>query len=295
MKKIAFIILVASILSACLSTPSQLTVTPEATPTLAPTNTPTPTLHPDFIALQESIAASGTRFSLQTDGHIYDGETPIPGLTVASNGTITLVVNGETTTLAPADVDFDDENGITIDGYSQDLENGSWVEVVNPAMTEIIDLLGQYQIDPETYTITEDKDGVVSVTMKVVESGGETEKVVMRSSEFGIQHDLAFAVDVVVANNCESKPEFKPLQNTGYPPATITTKLTNYFHQIREELSYYGGANFTSRFLIDRENSCWGEIGDGTGFIYRDLQGVERLIKLIPMTKEEVQAFVVDR
>ncbi|MBN8654124.1 MAG: hypothetical protein J0M11_00195 [Anaerolineae bacterium] len=295
MKKNVFIILVASLLSACLSTPSQLTVTPEATSTLPPTPIPTPTLHPDFIALQESIIASGTRFSLQADGHIYDGETPIPGLTVASNGTITLVVNGETTTLAPADVDFDDENGITIDGYSQDPENGSWGEAVNPAMTEIIDLLGQYQIDPETYTITEDEDGVVSVTMKVVESGEESEKIVMRSSEFGIQHDLEFAVDGIAANSCESKPEFQPRTSTGRVPFEISKKLLEYIRVIRDELGYYGGTNFFTNVLIDRKKVCWGHIGDGYNLLYRDENGVARLIKLIPVSEEEAWAFATDR
>lgn len=135
MKKITFIILVASILSACQSTPSQLTVTPEATSNLlpnSPTHIPTPTLHPDFISTQESIAASGERFTLQLDGLIYDGETPIPGVTVAPNGTMTLTVNGEPIPLDFADVSFDDEQGVSIQGYQLDRITGlEWWKLVS--------------------------------------------------------------------------------------------------------------------------------------------------------------------
>jgi hypothetical protein len=53
-------------------------------------------------------------------------------MTVAPDGTMTLTVNGETVTLDPADVDFDDEKGITIDGYEWDATAndgaGAWVE-----------------------------------------------------------------------------------------------------------------------------------------------------------------------
>lgn len=121
--------LAAILLSACLS-PSggapQVTVTSEVTVTLTPMLTPT--FHPDFIVLQESIAGSGKRFTLQADGLLYDGETRIPGMTVAPDGTMTLTVNGETITLDPADVDFDDEAGITIDGYEWDADEEAWVE-----------------------------------------------------------------------------------------------------------------------------------------------------------------------
>ncbi|MCE7860025.1 MAG: hypothetical protein DYG86_09595 [Chloroflexi bacterium CFX2] len=118
------------LLTACVFTP-QATVTPDATVTLPPI--PTPTLHPQMSALQEKITASGDRFTLDAaNGLIYDGETLIPGLTVAPDGAMSLTVNGESVTLDPADVDFDDENGITIDGYEWDPDAndgaGAWVE-----------------------------------------------------------------------------------------------------------------------------------------------------------------------
>lgn len=125
------------IIAACSTSASQVTVTSEVTVTLPPPPTeplvPTPTLHPQFAALQETIAASGGRFTLGADGLLYDNNTSIPGITVALDGTMTLTVNGETVTLDPADVNFDDENGISIDGYDWDEEQGGWVETMSEA------------------------------------------------------------------------------------------------------------------------------------------------------------------
>lgn len=139
MKKIAFLFGIVLVLSGCLS-PSE--GTPQVTVTLMPISTPT--LRPEFVAFQQTIADSGSRFTLQADGLIYDGETPIPGLTVAPDGTMTLDVNGETVTLDPADVDFDDENGISIKGYEfQDTDDDgnpdSWVKA-NETVTANFDL-----------------------------------------------------------------------------------------------------------------------------------------------------------
>lgn len=106
----------------------QVTVTPEATVTLPPVSTPT--LHPDFIALQESIAASSGRFSLHADGQLYDGDTPIPGVIVMPDGKMMLTVDGDKEiVLLPNGYDFDDEEGFTVKGMVYDEETGSWVEV----------------------------------------------------------------------------------------------------------------------------------------------------------------------
>jgi hypothetical protein len=78
--KTHILILCSMVFSISACSPAQ----PQVTVTLPPA--PTPTLHPQFAALQEKIAASGGRFTLQADGLIYDGETPIPGLTVAFGG-----------------------------------------------------------------------------------------------------------------------------------------------------------------------------------------------------------------
>jgi hypothetical protein len=151
----------------------------------------------------------------------------------------------------------------------------------------------QYGLDPDGVTIAE-VDGVVSVTMKVGEPGEEVEKVIMRSSEFGIQHDPGFAVDTIAKNNCEPT-DIKPRANDGLIGQDISLELRNYFYELRAELGYYGGTNFTNTVLIDRENQCWGELDDGRDLIYRDKNEMGQLIKLIPMTQEEVVAFVVDR
>lgn len=170
--------LIVFLLSACQFAP-QVTVTSEVTVTLPPTETPipTPTLNPQFAALQEKIASSGTRFTLNgSDGMIYDGSTPIPGLTVASDGKITLTVNGETVTLDLADVDFDDENGISIDGYELDEVTGAWVEAISPAQEQFnadmekwkIDLEG---VDKDKFEVSTSEDGKITLTEK--ESGKE--------------------------------------------------------------------------------------------------------------------------
>lgn len=162
MKK--WIILTVLLISAC--TP-QVTVTSEVTVTSTPLPTetpiPTPTLHPAFIEIQEKIENSGTRFTLQADGTVHDGSETIPGLTVVPDGIIALTVNGETVTFDPADVDFDDETGITIDGYKWDATAnggaGAWVEAMSPAESQLhvdmekwgIDLEGK---DVEKYSVT---------------------------------------------------------------------------------------------------------------------------------------------
>jgi hypothetical protein len=135
MKKINFIVVTAYILSACLSpsvdVPQQAIATLEVP--LTSTSIPTPTLHPEFTALQESIAAASERFSLNSaDGRIYDSNTPIPGIIVTSDGIIILTVEGETVIIDPANVSFNDEKGIAIEGYHLDKKTDlEWRESVS--------------------------------------------------------------------------------------------------------------------------------------------------------------------
>lgn len=145
MKKMFFFLLFpALLLSACLSPsgdqPAPQTDSPlpprEGTQSL-PSPTlgegtgvrATPTLHPEFIALQQTIAATGERFILQADGTIWDNESAaaVQGLRVDNNGVMTIMVNGEEVTLDPADVTWDDEGGVKVKGYDLD-ENGDWVK-----------------------------------------------------------------------------------------------------------------------------------------------------------------------
>lgn len=127
-KSILFFIVLTSILAGC-SAP-QVTVTSKVTATLTPLSTetpiPTPTLHPQFIEVQEKIAASGQRFTLNQDGTVKDGSEIIPGLTVTPNGTMMLIVGDEEIELDSSNISFDDEKGISIVGYEQN-EEGEWV------------------------------------------------------------------------------------------------------------------------------------------------------------------------
>lgn len=128
-KYILLLLMLASIISGCAP---QVTVTSEVTFTLPPpTALPTPTLHPDFITLQEQIAAAGERFTLNPDGTVQDGAATIPGLQVAVDGKITLTVNGEQVEVDPSTMNFDDENGLSFDGY-EDLNSDHVWEVVEP-------------------------------------------------------------------------------------------------------------------------------------------------------------------
>lgn len=123
-----------------------------------PTETPisTPTLHPEFIALQETIASFGERFTLQADGTIWDseGKVVLPGIRVDKNGEMTIIVNGETVTLDPADVKFDD-NGVKIKGLELD-DSGEWVEV---QVGYTMDQLGKMS-EAERLGAAPDKDGL---------------------------------------------------------------------------------------------------------------------------------------
>ena len=130
--------LLALILAACSSPP--VTVTSEMTvPSLPPTATvlPAPTLHPQFVTLQDSIAASGETFTLLPNGTLEqrtsEGAVTVPGLAVDKNGVMTLQVTlqGQSlkVTLSPEDVNFDDDTGVSVKGYTQD-ENGKWVEAI---------------------------------------------------------------------------------------------------------------------------------------------------------------------
>jgi hypothetical protein len=111
----------------------QVTVTPEATVTSTPPPTstpiPTPTLHPEFIALQEQIAASGGRYTLQVDGTIWDNVSaaPVQGLRVDNNGVMTMIVGDEPIPIESGSIKFTSD-GVEIDGYELD-EDGEWVEV----------------------------------------------------------------------------------------------------------------------------------------------------------------------
>lgn len=177
MKK--WIVLIAILFSACTS---QVTVTSKVIVTSVPLSTatpiPTPTLNPAFVEFQEKIESSGTRFTLNgPDGLIYDGESPIPGLIVAPNGTMTLTINSEIVPLDPSDVSFDDEKGIIINGYEQD-ENGVWVEAISQGEKQLELDVYKWDVDVTNYQVNIGENG--STTLTSNESG----KVVYRDGSW---------------------------------------------------------------------------------------------------------------
>jgi len=90
-----------------------------------------PTLHPQFVALQDQIAASGERFILMPDGTIQDGAIPISGLNVDKNGVMTLQVDDQIVELSFEDLSFGD-SGIEVKGYTFNKETGVWQPALTP-------------------------------------------------------------------------------------------------------------------------------------------------------------------
>ena len=132
-----FIILLLFLLAACVADAPQVTVTSEVTVTLLPltaTAIPTPTLYPQFVTLQDQIAASGERFDLLPDGTIQetipDGVKVVPGLSVDKNGQIKLMVDGQEIVIASTDVTFDDDRGVIVERYSFDQQKNEWLPAV---------------------------------------------------------------------------------------------------------------------------------------------------------------------
>ena len=145
MKQSVLYFLIAFIFTACLSpsgdqsmpqavvtsTPQTSEVPPtgtvsETSEVLTPTPIPTPTTHPQVIAIQEKIAASGETFTLNADGQIEvqteEGMTIVPDIQVQPDGTMTFTHNGEEFT---ANTETLEINGQTI--RFQDTEGKTWV------------------------------------------------------------------------------------------------------------------------------------------------------------------------
>lgn len=202
-KSTLFLIFIASMVYACAP---QVTVTPTPLPTETPI--PTPTLHPQFAALQEKIAASGGRFTLSPQGTIEDNGVPIPGLTVAPDGTMTFIVNGEIVTLDPANVSFDDEKGVSIKGYQ-------WDKTAN-------DGAGAWEMAlPEG--LQQNADGTYSLTL------GDGTIVKLDASQVGFENGQVTVLDDGYFVGKEGKWLMTPQQlwqkqveKWGIDPATVT-------------------------------------------------------------------------
>jgi len=158
------------ILIAC--TP-QVTVTSEVTVTLPPptdTPIPTPTLHPEFIELQNLINDSSEKFILLPDGTIEeltaDGTKQIiPNLKIDQNGIINIVFNNEHIVIEQSQIAFDDENGVVIEGYTLD-KNGEWVVAISEAVTAVTTQMDAWHVDPATYTCAEIGENVICTDLE---------------------------------------------------------------------------------------------------------------------------------
>lgn len=87
---------------------------------------------PEFVALQEKVAAAGERYTLTPQGTIEDqtdqGVTVLPGIKATPEGEITLATKEGNITLPASSVVFDENGALTIEGY--EYVDGVWQKAV---------------------------------------------------------------------------------------------------------------------------------------------------------------------
>ena len=190
MKKVLLFAFVL-ILTACSAQAPQVTVTfaQRVTVTLPPptaTIIPTPTLHPEVLALQQQVAANGTKYSLGSDGILKDetGEQ-VKGIEInPATGEITIMVNDAEVTIEADKVSISD-GGITIEGYAFDVVTGNSVidlassEAAQPTMT-LLNELG----------VTVGADGIVDLQMD-----GDTVVIIEKSTGEDVGRDGLLTLD----------------------------------------------------------------------------------------------------
>ena len=197
MKKISIILFIftstalSTSLAACSVQQPQVTATSEVTVTsLPPTATiiPTSTLHPQFIEVQEQIAASGERFTLLSDGTIQDGAKTVPGLSVDKNGAITLQGDSSQVIINPEDVSFDDTKGVNVNGYTLDEATGKWGAMGTSLSIENLDAKrwGDYSLieNPDGYYEMKDVQGNLIPEVKLFRDG--TAELTYSSKELAV-------------------------------------------------------------------------------------------------------------
>jgi len=305
MKKFnSFLLALTFIVSACTSTP-QVTATPEPTATLPPpteTPIPTPTLHPQFAALQEQIAASGGRFTLNPDGTIFDGAEPLPGVTVAPDGTMTLTVSSETITLDPKLVVFDDQNGFSYPGYEQNAD-GSWVEAAPSAEQLWEKEVKEWGLDPEKFTPKYSADGTMVIydneTNKPVYAVGtgvktETGEEVKLSGHW----ELEYANDMIAnSGRCFKNPYVGASPTQGPSDSTereswwntIELPLWRAAREKMKDLEFSGNEYFI--LFLGGPDNCWANIAvrsvekgtEETPKTYEFIYDVDKNLVVVPV------------
>lgn len=275
------LLILAFILFACAS--PQVTVTSAPTECCAkmtvtsppPTATliPTPTLHPQFIAVQEQVASTGERFTLKADGTVEDktagGVTSVPGLKLDKNGVWRLSVGGEQIELKPADVSFDNDKGVAVNGYMLG-ENGMWA-VESPTIA----LLNKYEIDPSTYTLRE-VDGVM------VGTDNETGKEIFRDGRF----EIGYAVELA-KKDCEPTDFDFVLDNSKSPIMKDRVGGQKYIENLLMEVEYRPEANelLFYELLVDIDKKCWAFVDtEANSLLYRKKTRSISIIPMIPTT-----------
>jgi hypothetical protein len=293
MKLKAIYLLAIFVLLAACSPQVTVTLPPPPTETLVPT----PTVHPQFLEWQESIAALSERFALMPDGSIQDNGMPVPGVRVSPDGVMTLTLaDGTEMTFDSSDVSFDDEKGFGAEGYKLN-DNGEWVEAESKAMQRANELVETYKL-ADKVTVTEEGDLV-----KVVDN--ETGKVLIETDgslgdKYGLEpesrFDIEFATETIAKNRCESRPEFKPTKNGLMHAETSPPYFMDDVSKMIKELNYpiSEGAR-AETLLIKRDDSCWGKVINYKDLLYRDSAGVAHWLRLITMTKEEFVKFQTSR
>ena len=156
----------------------QATIASEVTATLLPptaTIIPTPTLHPQFVLLQDQIADSSERYTLLPDGTIEEltadgGRQTVPGLSVDKNGAMTFQVGDQQMELKLADVSFNDLDGVKIRGYQYGTLEGTWVVATGQVWIEQIGEVEPLDLEMTTeFTIEWEK--MPKITWEDVSSG----------------------------------------------------------------------------------------------------------------------------
>lgn len=183
-------------------------------------------------------------------------------MTVSPDGAMTIAVDGETIPLDPADVDFDDEKGITIEGYELDEETGAWVEAISPAEQAARDLLIEHRFDVELVDFRVE-DGVI------VGYDRETGELAFRDGKF----DIRWAVEHMDTSDL-MPTEIKPIKGLGGPEDALY--YDSYFRprglqmleliygsleevdKLRAETGELVGVH--SLILLDPQRLVWGEV-----------------------------------
>lgn len=255
MKKIITLTL-SLILIAC--TP-QATEPPTATlPPPTQTSIPTPTLHPEFVELQNLIADSGENLTLLPNGQIEENGVVIPNLQVDLDGEITILVDGESIIVNSTDITYED--GFQIKGF--ELKDGKWVEAVSEALLKVQADFDKYDYDYSSLAFDENDEG------KVVAMDNER-GVVYEDGEFDLYYVIEQAAKLdLMPTNIEYRDDL--LEGAGFYGTENDNIAFEYFgplfKRVRDEfISEYGfdpytkGKTIAEYVMLNPEILAWGQ------------------------------------